>query len=104
MVRHSSREHEVKLELIASVAKSQHAMAVILQNIADLTDVSPQLARSIGENIRLLTGLQERMADSITGSFPGRRRKGKPAPPWISLPVGERPPGRRDRIGEHGEE
>ncbi|CAM4332547.1 hypothetical protein [Paenibacillus tarimensis] len=104
MVRYRSREHEVKLELIASVAKSQQAMAVILQSIADLTDVSPQLARSIGENIRLLTGLQERMADSITGSFPGRRRKGKPAPPWISLPGGEQLPGRRVRIAEDWEE
>ncbi|MFF2090926.1 hypothetical protein [Paenibacillus sp. NPDC058174] len=86
MSRLDIAEREVKLELIASIAKSQHALSRILSTVADLTDWSPEAAKHIGENVRLLTQLQESMAGSVAG-WPLRRsarRTGKPARPWLN--------------------
>ncbi|GGG51679.1 hypothetical protein [Paenibacillus radicis (ex Gao et al. 2016)] len=86
MSRLDIAEREVKLELIASIAKSQHALSRILSTVADFTDWSPEAAKHIGENVRLLTQLQESMAGAVTG-WPLRRstrKTGEPAPPWLN--------------------
>ncbi|WP_253944752.1 hypothetical protein [Paenibacillus sp. NEAU-GSW1] len=79
-------ETEVKLDLIASIAKSQHALSRILDSVADVADWSPDTARRIGENVVLLTRMQEAMAEAVAGA-PIRRsriRNGKPAVPWLN--------------------
>jgi len=85
-MRPSREEHAVKLELISSIAKSQLALARILDSIASVSDLTPMMARRIGENIRLLTSLQEGMAESVSLLALGqsRTRLGQPTNPWIN--------------------
>ncbi|MFX3632607.1 MAG: hypothetical protein ACE3L7_32080 [Candidatus Pristimantibacillus sp.] len=89
MINLSRREHEVKLELISSIARSQFALARILDSIASISDCSPNLATRIGENMRILTELQEKMTESVTGLSlrHNRVRNGKPVKPWINSRV-----------------
>ncbi|WP_341278747.1 hypothetical protein [Paenibacillus sp. FSL H8-0537] len=79
------REREVKLEVLASIARSQLALARILNSVADVAELAPQTAKRIGENVRLLTNMQEQLAESVTG-WPVRSyrvRTGKPPEPWL---------------------
>ncbi|EXX85491.1 hypothetical protein BG52_08360, partial [Paenibacillus darwinianus] len=71
-------ERLVRLDLIASVAQSQRALARVLDTIADVSVVSPAAARSIADNIRLLSGLQQSMAAAVTGIRFREIRTGRP--------------------------
>lgn len=78
-------EREARAALIASLAKSQEALARILDSIADVADCSPDTAKLLRDNVRSLTGMQETIADAVT-SLSWRRRikwQGKPAAPWL---------------------
>lgn len=85
-------ERQVKLEFIASLARSQLALARILDSVADITGHSEETARLIGENVNLLVSLQASMAEAVTGVRlrDGGMRKGEPAEPWVSPEL--RPP------------
>ncbi|WP_338552278.1 hypothetical protein [Paenibacillus sp. KS-LC4] len=79
------REREVKLEVLSSIARSQHALARILNSVADVAELAPQTAKRIGENVRILTNMQAQLAESVTG-WPVRSyrvRTGKPPEPWL---------------------
>ncbi|WP_314002774.1 hypothetical protein [uncultured Paenibacillus sp.] len=77
-------ERLVKLDLIASVAQSQRALARLLENVADVSGVSPFAARSIADNIRLLSGLQQSMAEAVAGIRLREIRAGRPGTPWLA--------------------
>ncbi|MFF2483988.1 hypothetical protein [Paenibacillus sp. NPDC058071] len=79
-------ERQIKLSLISAIAQSQLALARILGSVAQFSEWSPELARHIGENVRLLTALQESLTASAGGlSLPGRvKRSAKPAGPWLN--------------------
>lgn len=89
MKNQSRKEYEVKLELISSIARSQLALARILDSIATISDCSPNLAKRIGDNMRMLTELQENMTEAVTGLSlrHNRIRTGKPVKPWVSPKV-----------------
>ncbi|GIO66206.1 hypothetical protein VQ056_16505 [Paenibacillus sp. JTLBN-2024] len=78
------REQEAKLELIASIARSQQALARILGSIADISSHSELSARSLSENIRLLTQYQAAMCEMLQGITLCHPRSGTPAPPWLN--------------------
>ncbi|MBP2002132.1 hypothetical protein J2Z69_003189 [Paenibacillus shirakamiensis] len=77
-------EQEVKLELILSIAKSQTALARILDSLADVTDHADISAKQMEEHIRLLTDYQCAMAESLTGIRLHRKYYGTPTLPWIN--------------------
>lgn len=79
-----SREQEIKLELISSIAQSQQALARILSSIADISVHSEVSARSLQENIRLLTQYQGAMCEMLTGISLHRRIDGIPSSPWLN--------------------
>lgn len=83
------REREVKLELLSSLARSQAALARILDSIAVVSEASPDLARSIAENVKLLTEMQENITEAVTGlSLKRKRRKyGSPVHPWLNTKI-----------------
>lgn len=78
------KEHEAKLDLIASIAQSQQALARILSSIADISSHSELSARSLKENIRLLTQYQATMCEMLQGITLCHPRSGTPAPPWLN--------------------
>lgn len=61
------REQEAKLALIESIAHSQQALARILDSVASVSAHSEVSARSLAENIRLLSRYQEEMSRMVTG-------------------------------------
>ena len=77
------REREAKIEIISSIAKSQDALARMLANIAQITDHSNEAARTLAENVRVLSGYQCVMAEMLTGIHFNRVKTGSPASPWL---------------------
>jgi hypothetical protein len=80
-------ERETKLELVAAVARSQAAIARMLESMADLSRLSQFEARAAAENIRLLTNLQRSLTESVTGTRLCERRTGLPGRPWLASGV-----------------
>ncbi|MGM0882634.1 MAG: hypothetical protein ACQEXQ_16525 [Bacillota bacterium] len=76
---------EAQIAFIASLAKSQEALARILDSVADVADCSPDTAKLLRDNVRSLTSMQETIAEAVTSLAWRRRskRRGKPAKPWL---------------------
>jgi hypothetical protein len=82
-------EHAVKLEMIRSIARSQAALAAILESIAEVTGQSELTARKLSDNIRILSGYQSSMCRMITGISLHEPKEGVPAAPWLSRDCSE---------------
>ncbi len=77
-------EHAVKLEMIRSIARSQAALAAILESIAEVTGQSELTARKLSDNIRILSQYQSAMCRMMSGISLHRPKRGNPAAPWLS--------------------
>ncbi|MNC29853.1 hypothetical protein D3C76_176920 [compost metagenome] len=77
-------EHAVKLEMIRSIARSQAALAAILESIAEVTGQSELTARKLSDNIRILSQYQSAMCRMMSGISLHRPKRGIPAAPWLS--------------------
>lgn len=78
-----SREREVKLELLSSLARSQQAMARILESVADVAACSPESARAVQQELRMMTRLQQAVASSIVPLRINGVQRGKPGRVWL---------------------
>jgi len=85
MITRTDREHAARVAMISSIARSQEALAGILQNIAEVSAHSDVTARKLAENIRLLTGYQSIMTEMLTGIRLNRTKQGSPASPWLAV-------------------
>jgi len=85
----SRREPEwtIKLSLMGSIAKSQEALAQILQNVADVSDVTGVAPQTLQEHVRVLTGMQGALLRIMTGASWRPPMWGTPASPWLSEEV-----------------
>lgn len=83
MMSRIRREQEARYAVISSIAKSQEALAGILDSIADISAHSETTAKSLAENIRLLTSYQSVMCGMLTGISLRRSKEGKPSSPWL---------------------
>lgn len=72
-----------KLRLIDSIAKSQTAMARILDSLADVSDHSAEAARHLAQNIQTLTRYQQAIAETVCGITLHQVHNGTPSKPWI---------------------
>lgn len=75
---------EAKQELILSIARSQTAMARILESLADVSEHSRETAAHLAHNISTLTRYQHTMAQTVCGISLHRVYYGTPSPPWIT--------------------
>ncbi|ANA81343.1 hypothetical protein PVOR_09340 [Paenibacillus vortex V453] len=85
MITRTHREHTARVAMISSIARSQEALADILQNIAEVSAHSDVTARKLAENIRLLTGYQSVMTEMLTGIPLNRTQWGSPSSPWLAV-------------------
>ena len=76
-------ERAVKLEMIRSIARSQAALATILESIAELTGHSELTARKLCDNVRILSQYQSAMCRMMSGISLHRHKTGTPAAPWL---------------------
>lgn len=99
MSRLADREREVKLELVSSIARSQKALARILESIADVSVHADPIAKSLRDNIAQLSQMQQMLTESVVGirfeqrqqSRPtGQWRQGRPSGPWINQQASSR--------------
>ncbi|WP_239004642.1 hypothetical protein [Paenibacillus tepidiphilus] len=79
-----SSEHAVKLEMIRSIARSQAALAAILESIAEITGQSELTARKLSDNIRILSQYQSAMCRMMSGISLHQPKRGIPAAPWLN--------------------
>ncbi|AZN42786.1 hypothetical protein [Paenibacillus albus] len=94
----NEKERQIRLELIASLTRSQQAVARILESIADSAQHSSGLAEVMSSNMKSLADLQQTFrAMSLVAAEPDRAervssrrhtrryaRKHIPAQPWFS--------------------
>ncbi|WP_025692261.1 hypothetical protein [Paenibacillus zanthoxyli] len=77
-------ERAVKLEMIRSIARSQAALAAILETIADLTGHSELAARKLCDNVRVLSEYQSAMCRMMSGISLHQHKEGIPSAPWLA--------------------
>lgn len=73
-----------KQDLIRAIARSQTAMARILESLADVSTESRETATHLAQNIATLTQYQRTMAQSVCGVSLHRVYFGTPTSPWIT--------------------
>jgi hypothetical protein len=79
------REREIKLDIMESIAASQHAVARMLSSLADLTPHADMSAARLEETIRMLSNYQGEITQMLAGIPLRRQVHGKPAPPWMNV-------------------
>lgn len=84
MIASSLSEQEVKLSLVQSIAKSQEALARILDSIADITETSEDASKLLRDNVKVLTSYQISIAQMMCGVRLNRQYYGTPTMPWIN--------------------
>lgn len=75
----------LKLDMLASLARSQRALARILESVADVAAASPEAAQRMAEHAEAIARYQRQLTLRIGGALPhaGRRRGLRPAMPWL---------------------
>lgn len=73
-----------KQDLIRAIARSQTAMARILESLADVSTESRETATHLAQNIATLTEYQRTMAQAVCGVSLHRVYFGTPTSPWIT--------------------
>lgn len=88
-MEHLASEREARAAFLTSLARSQHALARILESIADVGDSSQNTAKLLRDNVSTLTNLQESIAEAVTSFVWHKRikRKGSPVKPWLQAGV-----------------
>ncbi|MDF2671579.1 MAG: hypothetical protein K0R67_3885 [Paenibacillus sp.] len=87
------QRNEVKLDLLQSLARSQRALARMIEALADVTEQSSETAANLKDNIHSITEYQRAMAEKVMGiTLPDsvRRSKGL-SQPWTNEQVGVTP-------------
>lgn len=77
------KEDIIKLHILQSLARSQRALATMIENMADISTHSSKVSKHLLENIETITKYQELIAAKLIGLRFRRRIKGKPAKPWL---------------------
>jgi hypothetical protein len=81
-------ETQIKLDLLRALTRSQHALASMLENVAELSE-DPGLSRDIRDNLEHLVKYQRILAEKMTGvrirTFYGI---GIPGRPWLHPAAG----------------
>ncbi|MFC4099619.1 hypothetical protein [Paenibacillus xanthanilyticus] len=78
-----TREWEARIELIRSIAKSQLAIARILDSVADVVGHSPEMARKVYDNVESMTAFQQSLAEKAAGLRTHKPRQGRPGKPLL---------------------
>ncbi|WP_426448789.1 hypothetical protein ACP26L_29300 [Paenibacillus sp. S-38] len=98
-------EQEIKLDMLHSLARSQRALARMLEAVAEVGVSTEAAARHLADNLQAISAYQRAMTVKITGLTVGRRRRrGVPGRPWLSRRVTAAGPAvrRRARAGAAG--
>jgi hypothetical protein len=87
----------LELHILTSLARSQRALARIIEAVADQVEDSGQIAEHFSENIKLLSTYQRILAMKITRSKLRKKYFSTPGIPWIN----QRKAGLRQLLRKH---
>ncbi|WP_019532826.1 hypothetical protein [Paenibacillus ginsengihumi] len=74
----------VKLHILQSLARSQRALARMIESMADLSEISGAAARDLAEHAEAIARCQRAIAANIAGVRFRRIRRGRPGKVWFS--------------------
>ncbi|MCZ8519159.1 MULTISPECIES: hypothetical protein [Paenibacillus] len=83
----TEEENKVKLHLLHSLARSQRALARMLESMAQVVDTSPATASELSAAVRTMAGYQRALAVKMVGLRIRKTRRGVPGAPWLSRRV-----------------
>jgi len=83
MITDLHAREKAKISVIESIARSQMALARILDSMADVTH-SEGTARHLAENVKTLMAYQQAIARTICGVTLHHVYYGTPSSPWIT--------------------
>ncbi|MFC5447341.1 hypothetical protein [Paenibacillus aestuarii] len=83
-MRADEREQWIRLDVLESLARSQRALALIMESVAASVEASPPLARHIAGNLEAIVKHQQILTSKLTGIPIRVRRIGTPARPWLN--------------------
>ena len=79
-----NKQNEIKLDILQSLARSQRALATIIESIADISKSAPKAAEGLLENIQEISRYQKVLAVKLAGIHLYEAKKGgTPAKPWL---------------------
>lgn len=81
------REWEIKLHLLESIARSQRALASMLESAADVTAAAGIPPAVLREHIRVLDGMQAALLRAVTGTGWHPPKRGTPVSPWLKAGI-----------------
>jgi hypothetical protein len=74
----------LELHILASLARSQRALARMIEAVADQVADSKVAAGKMIENLEMISAYQRVLVARISGIRPRTLKKGSPAPPWLA--------------------
>lgn len=77
-------ERDVKLEVIRSISRSQHALARILESIAEISSYSEDTALTLANQMDRITRYQQVMASMLLNVELPPLNSGIPSAPWLN--------------------
>jgi len=83
-----TRRMEVQLDILESLARSQRALARIIESAAEAGAASGLSAESLERNIEAMTRYQLAIMEKITGVELPAVKTSPPAPPWTNNAIG----------------
>ncbi|WP_282941173.1 hypothetical protein [Paenibacillus sp. RC67] len=75
---------KLKLHILKSLARSQRALTVMLESIAEVVEGSQYVAKGLVEQIDSISKYQRQIAVKMIGLKIRRKRRGKPVKPWLN--------------------
>ncbi|KEQ26320.1 hypothetical protein [Paenibacillus tyrfis] len=81
-------ENKVKLHILHSLARSQRALARMIESMADVVEGSEEAARRLSVHVETISRYQRQLAMKMAGVRIRRRlRRGIPGKPWLGEKV-----------------
>ncbi|NOU96521.1 hypothetical protein GC093_25360 [Paenibacillus sp. LMG 31456] len=80
-------ENRTKLHILNSLARSQRALARIIESMADMTESSASsgtAADKLVEQLEAISRYQRQLTEKISGIRIRKFRRGTPGKPWLS--------------------
>ncbi|WP_068605532.1 hypothetical protein [Paenibacillus swuensis] len=97
-------ENAIKLDILRSLARSQKALARMIEQVADVTERSHKTAGHLCDNIQSISHYQRSIMLKMIGIRIKRRRRGLPGAVWLRADVrGSFPEDGSENEGKQGD-
>ncbi|MEB3100426.1 hypothetical protein [Ferviditalea candida] len=83
-----SRENEIKLDILGSLARSQQALSLILESMAGAAGAVSPDADAVFKYLRTIAKHQQILTEKITGMEIRKVETGVPARQWLNEKLG----------------